>query len=129
MPWQPPTLDQRFLKEGNGWRLGWDAAAPHYKGLLAGADWAIELTELEFQEFCRLAPQLVQSLQTVAPELMDEERITCEAESELIWLELEGFPTAYSLRLIIHTGRRCEGGWNSEAAPQVIQAIAQLKLV
>ncbi|HTL88950.1 MAG TPA: DUF1818 family protein [Leptolyngbya sp.] len=105
----------RILKSGAGWRLGWDAAAVEFNGLVGGEDWAIELTEAEWNDFRRLSQQLHEALQQIAQELMDEERIACELESDLIWLEAEGFPNAYSLRLILQTGRRAEGYW-SEAA-------------
>ena len=120
--------NQRYIKEGDGWRLGWDGNAPDFQGLLGGKGWAIELTALEFQEFCRLAQQLAQTMQAMASELMDEERITCEAESDLIWLEVEGFPTAYSLRFILHGGRRCEGQWDESAVAGIVPAITRLTL-
>jgi hypothetical protein len=59
-------------------------------------------------------------------ELMDEERITCEVESDAIWLEAEGFPQAYSLRLILRTGRRAEGYWSAEAVPEFLQALTAI---
>ncbi|MCU0548774.1 MAG: DUF1818 family protein [Leptolyngbya sp. Prado105] len=103
----------RVLKIGAGWRLGWDATASEFKGLVGGDDWAIELTEDEWNDFCRLSDQLHEALQQIAQELMDEERIACELESDRIWLEAEGFPNAYSLRLILQTGRRAEGYWEN----------------
>lgn len=103
----------RILKTGDGWRLGWDAAAPEFKALVGGEHWAIELTQEEWNDFCQLSEQLHEALQQIAQELMDEERISCELESDRIWLEAEGFPTAYSLRLIVQTGRRAEGYWQN----------------
>jgi hypothetical protein len=116
------------MKEGEGWRLGWDDAAPGYKGLLGGANWALELTADEFQDFCRLARQLADTLCAMATELMAEERITCEAESDLIWLEAEGFPKTYTLRFILTTGRQCEGQWEESATRELITALGQLTL-
>lgn len=116
---------QRFTQEGKGWRLGWDAAAPLYKGLLAGDGWAIEVTEAEFNTFRRLAIELYQAVDAIAAELMGEERIACEAEADDLWLEAEGFPQAYSLRFILSSGRRCEGGWTVEATQEVIQTVRQ----
>lgn len=116
----------RILKTGTGWRLGWDAEAPEFKGLVGGDDWAIELTEDEWHDFCRLSDQLHETLQYIAQELMDEERIACELESDLIWLEAEGFPDAYSLRLIIQTGRRAEGYWKN--ALELREALCTLPL-
>lgn len=121
-------MGQRFVKEGPGWRLGWDDTALDYQGLLGGLGWAVELTEPEFKEFCRLTHQASQTMAAMATELMDEERLTCEAESDLLWLEVEGFPTAYTLRFMLHGGRRCEGQWEPDAALQVVQAMAHLAL-
>lgn len=120
--------EQRFTKEGEGWRLGWDATALDYKGLLGGATWAIELTEAEFNTFRRLAIDINQTMGAIAAELMDAERITCEAEAEGLWLEAEGFPDAYSLRFILASGRRCEGEWDTAAAKQIVQAVHHLTL-
>jgi Domain of unknown function (DUF1818) len=119
-------MGQRFTKEGPGWRLGWDGDAPLYKGLLAGSIWAIELTEAEFQTFCRLVVEIGQTMGAIAAELMEDERLTCEAEADCLWLEAEGFPEAYSLRFILATGRRCEGEWDVAAAQQLTQAARHL---
>lgn len=121
-------MGQRFIKEGEGWRLGWDDQGAAYQGLLAGSHWAIELTHQEFQDFCRLAQQLEENMAAIASELMDEERLTCEAESETLWLEAEGFPQQFALRFILQSGRRCEGGWPSETAQEILRAISQLTL-
>ncbi len=121
-------MGQRFVKEGSGWRLGWDDETSVYQGLLAGSNWAVELTAAEFCDFCRLAQQLAHTMGVMAAELMDEERITCEAESDLIWLEADGFPDCFAVRFIVQSGRRCEGGWPAPATQHVLQAITQLTL-
>lgn len=118
---------ERFLKSGCGWRLGWRPDAPVFQGLVGGNDWAIELTAAEFEDFCRLARQLAQTLQQMAQELMDEERIACEAESEWLWLEAEGYPQAFSLRLIVLTGRQAEGNWPDTATPELIRTLDVLQ--
>jgi hypothetical protein len=123
-----PSTSQRYVKEGEGWRLGWDGSAPTFQGLVGGGSWAIELTAAEFEDFCRLAQQLEQTMQTMAAELMDEERLTCEAESNRLWLEAEGSPDAYTLRIILHEGRRCEGRWDVAATSQLLAAISHLTL-
>lgn len=118
----------RLLKTGSGWRLGWNSTAPEFKGLVGAEDWAVELTEAEFNDFCRLAEQLSQTLQQIASELMDEERIACELESSLVWLEVEGYPDAYTLRLIVLSGRGAEGFWSATAVPELLQAIQTLNV-
>ena len=54
----------------------------------------MELTAQEFHDFRRLAQQLVATLNAMADHLMAEEQLTCEVESEHIWLEVEGHPQA-----------------------------------
>lgn len=117
----------RLLKSGSGWRIGWDAEAPEFKGLVGGDHWAIELTEPELQDFSRLLERLSSTMQQMTTELMDEEAITCEAESDRLWLEVEGYPHAYSLRLILLTGRRAEGFWAAPATAQLLQALQTLQ--
>ncbi|MFM5888576.1 MAG: DUF1818 family protein [Dolichospermum sp.] len=119
---------ERVIKGGSGWRLGWDLDAVEFKGLVGTEDWAIELTEAELNEFCRLLSQLANTMKHLATELMEEEKITCEAESDLLWMEVEGYPQSYSLRLILNTGRGAEGKWEAAAVSGLLQAIGTLKV-
>jgi hypothetical protein len=119
---------ERLLKTGAGWRLGWDPKAPEFKGLVGGDDWAIELTELELSDLRRLSEQLQHTMEQMRSHLMEEERISCELESDVLWLEAEGFAQDYSLRVIVRSGRRAEGFWSASAVPEVLQALASLPL-
>jgi hypothetical protein len=119
---------QRVIKSGSGWRIGWNPSAPEFKGLVGTDDWAIELTEAELNDFCRLLLQLADTMQQLRSELMDEEKIACEAESDLLWMEVEGYPHAYSLRFILHTNRCAEGKWSDAAVPGLLQAAGMLKV-
>ncbi|QZZ19398.1 DUF1818 family protein [Leptothermofonsia sichuanensis E412] len=118
----------RILKSGHGWCIGWDTDAEVFKGLVGTDDWALELTETELNDFCRLFNQLSETMVQMSRELMDEEAIACEAESDHIWLEVEGYPHAYSLHLILLTGRGGEGRWSASAIPDLLQAIQSLKV-
>ena len=111
-------MGDRILKKGQGWRLGWNTEEIAYPGLIGGDDWAIELSKVEFADFCRLFEQLATTMEAMAEELMEEERIACEAESELLWLEVEGFPQSYSGRVILNQGRRCEGNWPAKVVSE-----------
>lgn len=115
--------NDKLMKSGEGWRIGWNPNAEEFQGLLGGDDWAIELTEAELNDFCRLFAQLAATMKQMAIELMDEERIATEAETDLIWLEVEGYPHSYSLHLMLNSGRRCEGSWSATAVPHLLQAI------
>ncbi len=114
---------QRVIKLGQGWRLGWDATAATYPALVGNEAWSLELTLAEWQDFCRLFAQLVDTIAALQSELMDSEAIAIEVESELLWLEAEGDPTAYSLHLILLTGRRAEGSWTAAAVPELFAAM------
>lgn len=118
----------RHLKEGPGWRLGYDPDADIFRGLVGGDRWAVEMTQPEFADFCRLSLQLTETLQVMASELMAEERITCEQETTHIWLEVEGFPNQYSLRFILLQGRQVEGAWPAAVTSALVQTIPALTL-
>jgi hypothetical protein len=112
-----------MLKTGEGWRVGWNADADVFKGLVGTDDWALELTEAEMRDFCRLAGQLAETMLQMQRELMQEEKIACELETELVWLEADGYPEAYTLHLMVLTGRRGEGYWTATAVLSLLQAI------
>lgn len=119
---------ERIVKSGTGWRIGWNPEAAKFKGLVGGDDWAFELTEAELNDFFRLLAQLAGTMSHMASELMDEEKIACEAESDLLWMEVEGYPHAYSLHFIINSDRQCEGTWPASAVPGLLQAIQVLQV-
>ncbi|WP_445638256.1 DUF1818 domain-containing protein [Nostoc sp. DSM 114161] len=119
---------ERVIKSGSGWRIGWNPDAPEFKGLIGTDDWAIELTEAELNDFCRLLAQLADTMKQLATELMEEEKIACEAESDLLWMEVEGYPHAYSLRFILNAGRGVEGKWDACAVGDLLQASGMLKV-
>lgn len=112
----------RSLKKGAGWRLGWHPDPTcTYQGLVGADDWAVELTAAEFTDFCRLLVQLADTIASIATELMDEERISIEAESDLVWLEIEGFANSYSLRLLVLNNRNVEGNWSADAVKHLLE--------
>lgn len=116
----------RRIKSGEGWRIGWDDEAEVYRGLLGGEQWSLELTQPELDDFCRLALRLDAEIQHIAQELMDAEKLTCEAESDLLWLEADGYAQSYSLRFILLTGRQGEGNWPESAVSGLLQALQTL---
>lgn len=113
---------ERQLRSGTGWRLGWNPDAPKFCGLVGGETWAIELTSAELQDFCQLLERLVETMAQMKSELMDEEAITCEAASELLWMEVRGFPLSYTVGFILLSGRRGEGHWPATVVPELVQA-------
>lgn len=118
----------RQLKSGPGWRVGWDPADSDFQGLVGADTWAIELTGAEFTDFCQLLEQLVATMNQIKGELMDQETITCEAVSNLLWMEVRGYPHAYGLGFILLSGRRGEGHWTAIAVPELVQATQLLRV-
>ena len=114
------------MRSGDGWRIGWHPQAAKYQGLVGANDWAIELTEAELTDFRRLLNQLVETMIMMKAELMEQEKISCEAETALLWMEVEGYPDSYSLRLILNSDRRCEGNWTEGVAPKLLDAFNSL---
>ena len=114
------------LRSGSGWRLGWNPAAEPFCGLVGADDWAIELTQAELDDFCRLLMQLAETIESMRAELMPEENLSCEVESDLLWLQAEGFPHAYALHLMLRSGRRAEGSWKATAVPEFVQAVQNI---
>jgi hypothetical protein len=117
----------RHLQQGAGWRLGWDPQAPEFQALVGTDDWAIELTGPEFEDFRRLVAELLETLAQMQAELMDSEAIACEATSERLWLQIEGFPHHFCLSLILHQGRRAEGTWTAEATAALVNTLQMLQ--
>ncbi|MEL6493382.1 MAG: DUF1818 family protein [Cyanobacteria bacterium J06621_3] len=115
----------RQVISGEGWRLGWNPNTADFCGLVAGDAWALELTEAEFKDFCRLVRSLHNTMSAMAEQLMDEESITCEQETKHLWIEADGFPHSYSLRFILLTGRGAEGSWPAPIVPEIIAALSQ----
>ncbi len=116
------------LRQGKGWRLGWNPDAETFHGLVGGTVWAVELTGPEFEHFCRLSLQLAETLHQISDELMDEEAIACEASSELIWMEIRGYAHTYSMSFILLSGRRAEGEWHPLATAELMQAVQTLQV-
>ena len=115
-----------MVKEGTGWRLAWDDERDPFKALAGGDYWALELTQNEFNDLCRLARQLADTMDTMAAELMPDERITCEQETPHVWMEVEGFHHSYSLRFILLQGRGGEGGWPPARVPEVLNGLDRI---
>ncbi|MEM8611498.1 MAG: DUF1818 family protein [Cyanobacteria bacterium P01_H01_bin.105] len=117
-----------LLKEGEGWRLGWDEDRDIFKALVGGDSWAIELTQDEFETLQRLAQQLATTMAAMASELMPDEHITCEQETPQLWIAVEGFYNSYNLRFILLNGRGGEGEWPATIVPEVLNGLAHINV-
>jgi Domain of unknown function (DUF1818) len=118
-------VDRTFCS-GSGWRLGYKSTALLYPALIGTDEWAIELSSAELADFCRLLYQLADNMQQMQSELMVEEKIDCEVETELLWMQVSGLPSSYSLRLLLHSDRKVEGNWPAAVLPEMIEATKEI---
>ncbi|AFZ48456.1 protein of unknown function DUF1818 [Cyanobacterium stanieri PCC 7202] len=118
---------QAMLKKGKGWRIGWQDKAEIYQGLIGADDWAFEVSASEMEDFCRLLAEITDTMKAMAEHLMEEESISCEVESPLLWLGAEGYVDNYRLRIIFNQGRGVEGAWESDAVQGLVQGVQSLK--
>lgn len=117
-----------LLKEGKGWRLGWDDQRDTFKALVGGEHWALELTQPEFEDLRRLAQQLAETMKSMASQIMPDEQITCEQETLQIWMEVEGFHHSYGLRFILLNGRGGEGAWPRAIVPEILHSLENINV-
>ena len=116
-------------KEGEGWRLAWDADRQPFSVLVGGDGWAVELTAAEAEDLRQAVADLVAQHGALVDQLMAEESIALELERGPWWLELEGDRSRWSLRMLYGPGpgqRGLEGHWGPAAAPAFSQALQQL---
>ncbi|WP_425217359.1 DUF1818 family protein [Tumidithrix helvetica] len=114
------------MASGAGWRLGWQSEAEVFEGLVGGDRWAIELTGQELRDFCRLSLQLADTMTHMETELSDREKLTCTAATEMIRVEVTGYPQEFSLHAQLQVGRRAELDWAASSVPELIAAIKNL---
>ncbi|PZD74385.1 hypothetical protein C1752_01349 [Acaryochloris thomasi RCC1774] len=115
------------LQQGEGWRLGWNPDANDFRALVGANDWAVELTGPEFDDFSRLLSELLETLAQMQSELMDSEAIACEATSDLLWIQVHGYPPKFQLSFMLHHGRRAEGSWDEAATAAFVTALQTIQ--
>jgi hypothetical protein len=130
------------IQEGEGWRVVLDPARSPFAVLVGGDGWAAELTLAEARALRRAVLRLRGQHGELAPALMAEEAVTLELETPLgeaegdsgaggvLWLELEGDRSAWSLRFVLTPGpeqRAIEGSW-SAAASRSLAAVLEMEI-
>ena len=142
-------------REGEGWRLAWDARRDRFPVLIGGEAWASELTASEGEALQRALLTLRSQHRDLADTLMEEESIGLEfhlewpvdsADGEVapgqspepsskdvgaLWAALEGDRQTWSLRFVLQPtsgGRGLEGLWAQGAAAAFLEAYTELDL-
>ncbi len=116
-------------REGEGWRLAWDANRHPFSVLIGGDGWAVELSRSEAEALRDAVSHLSQQHQELVDQLMAEEAIELELERDPWWLAIEGDRVGWSLRVVLSptAGQRAvEGWWSAAAARPFAAALQQL---
>jgi hypothetical protein len=130
-------------REGEGWRLAWDAQREPFPVLIGGQDWASELTAAEGLALQSALQTLRGQHRDLAETLMAEETISLDfhgsaaapsnvskggAEGHL-WVSLEGDRQTWTLRFVLQPApgqRGLEGFWGTGAAAAFLEAYIEL---
>ena len=116
-------------REGEGWRLAWDAGRQPFSVLFGGDGWAAELS-LGEAEALRDGVSLLAAQHTdLVDQLMAEEAISLELERQPWWIGLEGDRAGWALRVVLTPGpgqRAVEGCWSMAASRPFMAALQQL---
>jgi Domain of unknown function (DUF1818) len=76
---------------------------------LGCSTWTIEFSPVEWEQFVQQFRTLAQTWQSIQEELMPEEALTLDSESETIRLQAEGQQEQWGMWLQICSGRKVEG--------------------
>lgn len=118
--------------EGQGWRLVVDPCRAPWPVLIGAEAWAAELSAGEARLLASGVQELAVQLEALADQLMAEEAITLELERPCgagsLWLEIEGHPSAWALRVVLAPGperRGFEGRWCPQGSAAIAAALEQ----
>ena len=114
-------------KEGPGWRIIKDLSRDNFSILIGGENWAIELTDLEWQKLVQIVFDLSDQYSEVKSQLMGDEDITLELVRD-IWIAiLKGDQYGWSLKLILsqndQKNRGAEIFWPRSVTKSVSEAM------
>jgi len=114
-------------KEGPGWRIIKDSSRDNFSTLIGGKNWAIELTQLEWDSLVKAVIDLSDQYKDVKPQLMEDEDITLELERKPWLAILKGDQNGWNLKLILSGSISCNRGvevyWPRKVTKQVLNAM------
>ena len=88
-------------KEGPGWRIIRDSSKEKFSTLIGGDSWAIELTRSEWETLVKVVIDLSDQYKNIKDQLMGDEDITLELESDPWLAILKGDQNGWKLKLIL----------------------------
>ncbi len=114
-------------KEGQGWRIIRDSSRTNFSTLIGGESWAIELNQHEWNTLVKAVNNLSDQYQDIKVQLMDDEDITLEMESNPWLAILKGDKNGWNLKLILNSSdsliRGAEVYWPSNVTCQLANAM------
>ena len=88
-------------KEGLGWRIIRDSSRENFSTLVGGESWAIELNQSEWETLVKVVIDLADQHKNIQNQLMGDEDITLELESNPWFAILKGDQHGWDLKLIL----------------------------
>ena len=95
---------------------------------LGCSTWTIEFSQVEWEQFVQQLRTLAQTWQSMQEELMPEETLTLDSESETIRLQAEGQQEQWGIWLQICSGRKVEGYLDSPLVVELLRRIGDSAL-
>ena len=114
-------------KEGPGWRIIKDLSRNNFPILIGGESWAIELNQYEWRTLVKVVVDLSDQYTNIKDQLMGDEDITLELETNP-WLGiLKGDQHGWNLKLILDSSdswnRGAEVYWPRDVTFQLVNAM------
>ncbi len=114
-------------KEGPGWRIIRDTSRDNFSTLIGGESWAIELNQYEWKTLVKVVIDLSDQYENVKGQLMGDEDITIELESDPWLAILKGDQHGWNLKLILDSidslNRGAEVSWPRNVTTNVAGAM------
>ena len=114
-------------KEGPGWRIIRDLSRDNFSTLIGGESWAIELNQLEWDTLVKVVINLSDQYEDIKDQLMGDEDITLELESNPWTAILKGDQKGWNLKLILDSSdslnRGAEVYWPRNVTKHVANAM------
>ncbi len=114
-------------QEGQGWRIIRDASRGDFSTLIGGQSWAIELNQFEWETLVNVVIDLSDQYKNIKEELMGEEDITLEMESNPWLAILQGDQYGWNLKLILESSdslnRGAEVFWPRDVTFNLVKAM------
>ena len=92
-----------IINNEKNWRLVKNLDKGKYCFLIGANNWAIELSNEEFDSLCQLLIKIEKQLNSIKGELMEEELINFEIEKSPWYIELDGNKNQWSLSIILES--------------------------